>query len=232
MTRPVCYFIRHGETDWNAERRVQGHIETELNARGHAQARAIARRLLALEPDVSRFAIYASPMRRVRQTLAYFLEAAGLDETAVIFDERLRERSFGIWEGTVWDDLIRAGINPQARPREYYFWRPEGGESYADVAERVRDFLDGMRHPAIIFSHGGIHRVLRGLMLNLPPEEVAVLRVPQDRFCRLAPGVIEWFETGPEPAAAEATGAPAPAAVEPVDLPGAAGGDDGKGAGS
>ena len=217
MTAPVCYFIRHGETDWNAERRVQGHIETELNARGHAQARAIAERMKRLEPDISRFTIYASPMRRVRQTLAYFLEAYGLTEADVIFDERLRERSFGIWEGTVWDDLIRAGINPQARPREYYFWRPEGGESYADVAERVRAFLDDMRHPAIIFSHGGIHRVLRGLMLDLPPEEVAVLRVPQDRFCRLAPGVIEWFEAEGLAAAGAAGDAPLrPAAVEPL----------------
>ncbi len=215
MNAPVCYFIRHGETDWNAERRVQGHIETELNARGHAQARAIAERMMHLEPDISRFTIYASPMRRVRQTLAYFLQARGLSEADVIFDERLRERSFGIWEGTVWDDLVRAGIDPQARPRDYYFWRPEGGESYADVAERVRDFLEEMRHPAIIFSHGGIHRVLRGLMLNLPPEEVAVLKVPQDRFCRLAPGVIEWFEAEvPTAAEASAHAVLEPAAVE------------------
>ncbi len=194
MLGPQCYFIRHGETDWNAERRVQGHVETDLNARGHEQARAIARRLKELEPDISPFTLYASPMRRVRQTLAYILDAYGLDESVVTFDERLRERDFGIWEGTVWDELIKAGVNPWETPRDYYFWRPEGGESYADVAERIRAFLSDMREPAIIVAHGGIHRVLRGEMLDLPPEEVAVMRVPQNRFCRMRPGQIEWFE--------------------------------------
>ena len=194
MHGPQCYFIRHGETDWNAERRVQGHVETDLNIRGHVQARAIALRLKELEPDISPFTFYASPMRRVRQTLAYILEAYGLDESAVIFDERLRERDFGVWEGTVWDELIKAGVNPWKTPRDYYFWRPEGGESYADVAERIRTFLSDMREPAIIVAHGGIHRVLRGEMLGLPPEEVAVMRVPQNRFCRMRPGHIEWFE--------------------------------------
>ena len=188
-----CYFIRHGETDWNAARRVQGHVETDLNARGHAQAGAIARRLRELEPDIGRFAIYASPMRRVRQTLAHILSAYGLDETAVIFDERLRERDFGRYEGMVWDDLIKAGVNPWERPRDYYYWRPEGGESYDDVRRRVAGFAGHMQNPAIIVSHGGIHRVLRGIMLDLPPQEVAVLRVPQDAFCRLEPGKITWF---------------------------------------
>ncbi len=193
-TVPRCYFIRHGETDWNAARRVQGHVETELNERGHAQAAAIAARLKEIEPDISAFAIHASPMRRVRQTLAHILRAYGLPEDAVIFDERLRERDFGRFEGMVWDDLVKAGVNPWENPRDYYFWRPEGGESYADVARRLESFLEDMRSPAIIVSHGGVHRVLRGLMLGLPPEEVARLRVPQDRFCRLAPGRIEWFE--------------------------------------
>ncbi len=187
------YFIRHGETDWNAARRVQGHVETDLNARGHAQAGAIARRLRELEPDIGRFAIYASPMRRVRQTLAHILSAYDLDKTAVTFDERLRERDFGRSEGMVWDDLIKAGVNPREHPRDYYFWRPEGGESYADVHQRVMDFVRHMRSPAIIVSHGGIHRVLRGIMLDLPPREVAVLRVPQDAFCRLEAGKITWF---------------------------------------
>ncbi|HHN73564.1 MAG TPA: histidine phosphatase family protein [Thermopetrobacter sp.] len=196
MSAPLCYFIRHGETDWNARRRVQGHADTALNDRGRAQARGIARRLRALEPDLSSFTIYASPLRRVRQTLEPILEAYGLSADAVIFDDRLRERDFGVWEGSVWEELLAAGINPWRSPREYYFWRPEGGESYADVAVRVSEFLAGMRHPAVIVSHGGVHRVLRGLMLDLPPEEVARLRVPQDRFCRLAPGRIEWFEAG------------------------------------
>ena len=194
METPSCYFIRHGETDWNAARRVQGHVETDLNDRGRAQAAAIARKLKALEPDISRFSLYASPMRRVRQTLSPILSAYGLDEGSVNFDERLRERDFGKWEGAVWDELVKAGVNPWENPREYYYWRPEDGESYADVAGRIGEFLKEMRAPAIIVAHGGVHRVLRGAMLNLPPEEVAVMRVPQNRFCRLEPGRIEWFE--------------------------------------
>ncbi len=191
---PLCYFIRHGETDWNAERRVQGHVETGLNAKGHAQAAAMARRMKTVEPDISRFAIYSSPMRRARQTLAHLLDAYGLEEDVAILDERLRERDFGQFEGMVWDELIQAGINPWESPRAYYFWRPEGGESYADVTRRVKAFLESMRSPAIIVAHGGIHRVMRGIMLDLAPEQIAVLKVPQDAFCRLEPGRIDWFE--------------------------------------
>lgn len=191
--RPYCYFIRHGETDWNAERRVQGHVETELNARGRRQAEMIAQRLKALEPDISRFTIYASPMKRVRQTLAPILAAYGLDESVVRFDPRLKERSFGVIEGTVWDTLVAKGIDPRADPLSYYHWRPEGGESYADVEVRVRAFVAEMENPAIIVSHGGIHRVMRRVILNLPPQEVATLKVPQDGFCRLTPERIEWF---------------------------------------
>ncbi len=194
---PSCYFIRHGETDWNAAARMQGRAETDLNAKGRAQARAIARRLREVEPDVSGFSFYASPMRRVRQTLAPILAACGLEERDVIFDDRLREKHFGVCEGMTWRELLTLAPDPFSAPEAFYHWRPEGGESYADVAARLEDFLAGMRTPAVIVAHGGVSRVVRGWFLGLPEAEVATLKVPQDRFMRLWPGGMEWIEASP-----------------------------------
>ena len=191
---PPIYFLRHGETDWNRERRIQGQIDIALNARGREQARKMAAKLAEVMPAIDGFRLYASPLGRACQTIAAVLTAYGLPESEVTRDERLKELSFGNFEGRPWSDVHALGIAPEVRPEEYHDWRPPGGESYADGRTRVGDWLESLDRPAIVVAHGGISRILRGLVFNLPRREIVQLKVPQDRFFRIEGGGLDWFD--------------------------------------
>jgi probable phosphoglycerate mutase len=191
---PPIYYIRHGQTDWNAARRVQGQTDIPLNKTGHGQARAIATAISKLEPDAGKFKFYASPLTRVRQTMGHVLDAYGLDDNTVQFDERLSEVSFGEKEGWTWPELNALGIEPRVDPEKYFHWRPENGESYADAAIRVKSWLDDLREPALVVAHGGISRILRGILLGQTGAEYIGLKVPQSKFFKIENGEVEWFK--------------------------------------
>ena len=113
---PTIYFLRHGETEWNRQRRVQGQIDTDLNETGLGQARQMAAKLAEVLPDPSGFQLLASPLKRTRQTMAAVLAAYGLDEGHVTFDDRLVELNFGIFEGRFWSDIHDTGVQPEVDP--------------------------------------------------------------------------------------------------------------------
>ncbi|MEZ5844914.1 MAG: histidine phosphatase family protein [Hyphomicrobiaceae bacterium] len=190
----TLYYVRHGETDWNAARRLQGQTDTLLNDIGRAQARRNGEALRDALGDPSRFDFISSPMKRTSETMEIVREAIGLERGGCRFDARLREIHFGHWEGRTWLEL--PDVDPQeyaARRRDAYRWRPRGGESYADVAERVAEWLATVERDAVVVSHGGVSRVLRGLVLGLTPEEIAELPVPQDRVLLLKDGAASWL---------------------------------------
>ncbi len=191
---PPIYFLRHGETDWNRERRIQGQIDIALNAKGREQAGKMAAKLAEVMPAIDGFRLYSSPLMRARQTMAAVLAAYGLGETAVTHDERLKELSFGEVEGLPWSDVHALGIAPEVRPEVYHDWRPAGGESYADARARVGEWLAELEAPTIVVAHGGISRILRGLVFGLPKREIVQLKVPQDRFFRIEAGGLDWFD--------------------------------------
>jgi probable phosphoglycerate mutase len=197
--RPPLYFVRHGETDWNRDRRIQGRTDIPLNAAGRAQASAIARRLRQIVGEHQSVDFFASPLGRARQTMAAILAGFGLPEDHALVDDRLTERGFGAYDGQTWRELFAAGIDPDRDPATYHDWRPEGGESFADVAERVGAWLDGVSRPAVVVSHSGVSRVLRGLVLGLDKAEIVHLDVPQHRFYRIAGGEITWFDLRLQP---------------------------------
>lgn len=133
---------RHGETDWNRELRIQGSSDIALNELGRDQARALAGELAAVELD----AIYTSDLVRARETAEAVAAAHGLD---VRVDPRLRERSFGSWEGLTREDIAEF---------------PEGsrhdGESDDEVRARVLAAIEDIaaEHPGrqvLVVSHGG-----------------------------------------------------------------------------
>jgi 2,3-bisphosphoglycerate-dependent phosphoglycerate mutase len=133
---------RHGETDWNRELRIQGSSDLELNELGRRQAQQLAQELTDVDLD----AIYASDLSRAQATAAAVAATHGLD---VQLDARLRERSFGSWEGLTREDI--AELPPGSR---------HDGESDEDVRERmlaaVREIAAA--HPGehvLIVSHGG-----------------------------------------------------------------------------
>ena len=191
---PEIWFVRHGETDWNKTRRIQGQTDIALNETGHAQAKAIAQCLRARHASLDGLQVHVSPLGRPRQTLAHILDAFGTPDHPAIIDKRLIELNFGEAEGKTWPEMNGLGIDPDRDPDGYHGWRPAGGESYADATARVRDWLDSLTGPALAVAHGGISRIVRGLVLDLPPAELVLLRNPQWKFYRLKDGGIEWFK--------------------------------------
>ncbi len=182
---PELYFVRHGETDWNAEGRYQGTKDIPLNERGRGQAALngeLLRRLLARAGRAATdFTWYVSPLIRTRETMN--LIRAKLDEPLpdVTIDPRLIEVSFGIHEGHLHTELAQ-GAMAMAGERDASFWyfRPPAGESYDDVAKRVIDFGTSLTGPSVIVSHGGVLRVLRHLIEGFPHERAVNWFPPQD----------------------------------------------------
>jgi broad specificity phosphatase PhoE len=155
--------VRHGETDWNAERRWQGHADVPLNARGRAQAEALAEQLTGERID----AIYSSDLSRARDTAAAV--GARLD-VPVVSDPDLREIDVGAVEGLTWDES--EALRAEGWP----------GEPKADHARRILRALDRIAaaHPhsrVLVVTHGGsmrrVHEHL-GLENDGPFENCAV----------------------------------------------------------
>ncbi|MGI9513105.1 MAG: histidine phosphatase family protein [Anderseniella sp.] len=194
---PELWFVRHGETDWNLTRRIQGQTDIALNDTGHAQAGAIAKVMSELHDSLDRFDLQVSPMHRPRQTMQHIIDGFGMDWTDVTIDERLTELNFGELEGSTWPELNARGLDPEKDPEGYHAFRPAGGESYADATVRVRDWLGSLTGPTIAVAHGGISRIVRGIVLNLPVAEIPGQHNPQWKFYRLKDGEIEWFRAKP-----------------------------------
>ncbi|MDP1525891.1 MAG: histidine phosphatase family protein [Rhodocyclaceae bacterium] len=166
-------FIRHGETDWNAGKRVQGQIDVPLSAVGHAQARATANAL----KDEGLAAIYSSDLIRAHQTAE---ATAHLAHLPVQLHAGLRERHYGVFQGLTYDEAN------ERYPEEYLRHKardvrfvPSGGESLLDFAMRLEQAFDEIvrRHvgqAVAIFTHGGVldivHRQASGKPLTTPRD--------------------------------------------------------------
>jgi probable phosphoglycerate mutase len=148
--------IRHGQTDWNAQLRVQGHADIGLNELGHAQAE----RLRAALRDEPLQAVYSSDLSRARQTAAPLAHALGL---TVGLEPALRERAFGEYEGYTYAEI--ESLWPEGasawRRRDPGFAPPGGGETLASFHQRcVQAALQlASGHPGqviAIVAHGGV----------------------------------------------------------------------------
>jgi len=192
---PVLYFIRHGETDWNREGRLQGQQDIALNETGERQARAAARALQALEPHrVRDLPVYASPLARARETARLMRLELGLSEDRMLIEQSLIELSFGIWEGRLWREIRRSEpAAAEARLRDKWGYAPPGGESYAALALRVQRFLETLKMDSCIVAHGGIARALLVLRGGVAPAEAAERPIWQGRVLRFRKGAAEWL---------------------------------------
>jgi broad specificity phosphatase PhoE len=190
---PTLYYVRHGETDWNVEQRLQGHRDTALNARGRSQAARCGDILSDLfkrdRRDPAACAYLSSPLMRARQTMELLRSALSLDPSAYAVDDRLVEISFGDWEGLTLSEI--KARSPQAlAEREHDKWgfRPPGGESYRDVTRRVGDWYKTVTRDAVVAAHGGVARGLIAHFNILPHEEAA--------HADIAHGVVYVFAGG------------------------------------
>jgi broad specificity phosphatase PhoE len=196
--------VRHGETEWNLERRYQGRLDSPLTERGVAQAHA-GGRLIGSLPDAAFVRIVASPLGRALRTAQIIREhlVSGPD---LMIDNRLREISVGSWDGLTYSDvaLRSPGIFDGAGRHDWYFRSPDG-DTYEAFAARVAEWLREAVEQRLLVAvtHGIVSRVLRGLYAGLPREVALVLPVPQDKVFRLSGGVIEEL---PVPARIEADG--------------------------
>jgi glucosyl-3-phosphoglycerate phosphatase len=155
---------RHGQTDWNLERRFQGQSDVGLNATGLQQAERAARLIAALKPD----AIYSSDLARAASTAEALARLTGLP---VSLDKDLRERNGGAWEGLT-DTEIR-----QFYPGEHQVWSPPGGEPIAVVTDRTADAFERIAASmpggslAVVVSHGAAISFGMTRLLGLSPTE-------------------------------------------------------------
>jgi broad specificity phosphatase PhoE len=198
---PELYFVRHGETDWNAEGRYQGSKDIPLNDRGRGQAALNGEALRMLLERAGRlptdFGWYVSPLSRTRETMNLVRTKLGEPLPDLTIDPRLVEVSFGDYEGHLHTELA-SGAMAIAGERDASFWdfRPPNGESYADVAIRVSDFARSLEGPSIIVSHGGILRVLRHLIEGFPPERAVNWFPPQDSVVHFLDGKSVVYPAG------------------------------------
>ncbi|HXE87511.1 MAG TPA: histidine phosphatase family protein [Hyphomicrobiaceae bacterium] len=196
MLKPgvTLYFVRHGETDWNRARRYQGQRDIPINATGRGQAARNGRALAQVLDGTSASLDYvASPLSRARETMEIVRGELGLPPLDYRTDDRLREIHYGHWEGRLWLDLPQTDPEGHAaRAADPWNWQPVGGESYRRLSERVAGWLAEMTNDAVVVSHGGVSKVLRGLVLQLGATEIAGLEVPQDKVLRVTAGSVGW----------------------------------------
>lgn len=176
---PILYFVRHGETDWNAERRLQGQHDIPLNALGRAQANRCGELLRDLLLQDGRqaedFDFVASPLGRARETMERLRGVLGLDPADYRTDARLMEMSFGRWEGFTFPELQAQEAEAlAARERDKWGFVLPGGESYAQLMLRVGAWYDGVTRDSVVAAHGGVFRALLA-HVGLEPKEKASL---------------------------------------------------------
>jgi broad specificity phosphatase PhoE len=192
-------FVRHGETAYNAESRLQGQLDTPLNARGREQARAIGGTLRSLlGPEIDRLdeaqAFFASPLERARETMDIARDAMGLKPGRYHLDPVLKELSFGVWEGLTWPEIeVRDAKGLRARRKDRWAFAPEDGESYAMLAVRLRPWLDSLSEHAFVISHGGVARVLMALIAGVPPAKAVEAPIIQGRAILFENGSCHWI---------------------------------------
>jgi broad specificity phosphatase PhoE len=195
LTAPL-YVLRHGETAWNTERRMQGTKESPLTERGRAQAVAMGRALraeLLREPAPTLF--LRSPLGRASETALIVGRELGLDPTEWRDDRRLAELGYGDWEGFTWKEIEANHPDALATWRaDPHGFCPPGGETHFELRRRTVEVLTDIiaaNTRTVVVSHGVSGAVLRGLNLGLDAKAMFVLEKPQDAFFRLSHGAEE-----------------------------------------
>ncbi len=184
MPAPVIYYIRHGETAWNADGRLQGTQDTALNELGRSQAvqsGQILADLLARDGrDKSQIPYLSSPQLRARTTMELMRCALNLPPLIYATDDRLREIGYGQWEGSTLAEMQAADPTFFAkRLADKWGVAPEGGETYAAVQRRMREWYDSVRGDMVVVAHGGTARALMVSLGFETPESASGLPIAQ-----------------------------------------------------
>lgn len=195
----MLYLLRHGQTEWNRDRRLQGQGNSPLTDLGREQAGLMADLLAREIAEPAKFRLVSSPLQRARETAEV---VAGKLALPLEFDARLAEVALGEWEGRYYDEVQSecAPLLVGSTPYDWFFRAP-GGESLEDMTARIGTWLrDCGDRPTIAVCHGLTGRIVRGLFASLDRETMLSQPVPQDGVYRLEEGKLAFVSgTGLEP---------------------------------
>jgi broad specificity phosphatase PhoE len=167
------YLVRHAQTEWNALQRAQGHTDIALDEVGREQCRRLGRAFRAIVLQ----RVLSSDLERCRACAMAIGEAAGAE---VVLDPRLRERTMGEWEGLPYGEFrVRYHELAEDGDPHLLFARPPGGESHADVWERlgaVQEEIEREEGPLTVVTHGGSGCLLLARLIRAPLEEARSFR--------------------------------------------------------
>ena len=191
---PLIYYVRHGQTDYNAARRIQGILDVPINATGRLQARRNGGLLNEIIGDKARFDFVASPLSRARQTMEIVRHEMGLPREDYRTDDRLKEIRFGVWGGLTMQEIAERYPKNYAR-RQVDPWNeaPPEGQCYREFYDQVMGWLAEVTSDTILVAHGGTGRCLSGHFLKLPHEEIVRLDRPQDRVLMIDGETLTWL---------------------------------------
>ena len=190
---PTIYYIRHGQTEWNALGRLQGVQDIPLNDLGREQSVHAGHILADLfrrdGESASSIGFVASPLGRARQTMELVRGVLKLPLSGYAIDDRLREIGYGEWEGSTLAEMQAKDPDLFAR-RQIEKWTvaPPGGETYVAVQARVTDWYRGLTGDTVVAAHGGTLRALMVVLGFETPESAADLPIEQ--------GVVYVFRNG------------------------------------
>jgi probable phosphoglycerate mutase len=193
MPAPTIYYIRHGETAWNAEGRFQGSQDIPLNDLGRTQAvtaGGILADLLARDGrEASSMPFVASPLGRARLTMELMRGTLKLPPDDYAVDDRLREIGYGQWEGLTLPEMkLHDAATFASRDQDKWGVAAPSGESYASVTLRMREWFDSLLVDTVAVAHGGTMRALMVALGIAAPLEAAETPIGQ--------GVVYVFNGG------------------------------------
>lgn len=182
----TIYFVRHGQTEWNAVQRMQGRWNSDLNDVGRRQAEESGRLLGSLGVE----ALYSSTLDRARQTAEII---SGHVELPIAYDERIVEWDCGEWSGHLRTEIIERWPAEWAAFRvDLFHYRGPGCENYPDMFERARPFVEEVlaveASTIAVISHGMIGKVMISMLLGLDEDETLAVYQPNDVVFRIAVG--------------------------------------------
>jgi broad specificity phosphatase PhoE len=195
---PTIFYIRHGETQWNAEGRLQGTRDIPINDLGRKQAAAAGGILADLFARDGRseksLAFVASPLGRARSTMELVRSTLKLPPGDYAIDDRLREIGYGKWEGSTLAEMQASDPALFARRQaEKWTVAPPGGESYVAVQARVSDWYHQLVADTVAVAHGGTARALMVALGLETPDSAADLAIEQGAVYVFANGGLAKY---------------------------------------
>jgi len=187
---PKIYLVRHGQTQWNKEGRFQGRLNSPLTQKGKLQAQKNGEKLKKyIDKDIK---VYASPLGRAKETAFIICDELNIDRDKIIFDNRIIEFDYGVFEGRERDE-VKETKEFKDREANKWYYQIENGESYEIVQKRVKEFLEEIKEidKVLIIAHEMVNRTLRGIYCNYTKEDTLKLKQPNDVILLLDEGKEE-----------------------------------------